>query len=46
MTHPLGALAPLATGILVLVTLFAVSPYDQASQRALSRSWTRVKRGK
>jgi putrescine transport system substrate-binding protein len=30
----------------VLVTLFAVSPYDQASQRALNRSWTRVKRGK
>ena len=30
----------------VLKTLFAITPYDQASQRALNRAWTRVKRGK
>lgn len=30
----------------VLKTLFTVSPYDQASQRLLNRSWTKVKRGK
>jgi putrescine transport system substrate-binding protein len=30
----------------VLKTLFSVTPYDQASQRVLTRSWTRVKRGK
>jgi len=30
----------------VVKTLFTVTPYDQASQRALTRSWTKVKRGK
>jgi len=30
----------------VLKTLFAITPYDQQSQRALNRAWTRVKRGK
>lgn len=30
----------------VVQTLFTITPYDQASQRLLTRSWTRVKRGK
>ncbi|MCC7049720.1 MAG: polyamine ABC transporter substrate-binding protein [Alphaproteobacteria bacterium] len=30
----------------VVKTLFTVTPYDQASQRVLTRSWTKVKRGK
>lgn len=30
----------------VVQTLFTITPYDQASQRLLTRSWTKVKRGK
>lgn len=30
----------------VIRTLFTVTPYDQASQRLLTRTWTKVKRGK
>ncbi|MGQ0675016.1 MAG: polyamine ABC transporter substrate-binding protein [Rhodospirillales bacterium] len=30
----------------VLKTLYTVTPYDQASQRLLNRTWTKVKRGK
>ena len=30
----------------VVKTLFTVTPYDQKSQRTLTRSWTKVKRGK
>ncbi|MCK6453635.1 MAG: polyamine ABC transporter substrate-binding protein [Alphaproteobacteria bacterium] len=30
----------------VVKTLFTITPYDQQSQRVLTRAWTRVKRGK